>query len=91
MATIRLGAMLDEMDREVKGQKKPFTLTFIMLNRTKRTGGQTRTVHGWVRCGQTHNMKKNGTIGIMEPDSSNHPIPVHTWLITHFNGKEVIL
>lgn len=91
MATIRISAMLDEMEREVKGQKKPFTLTFIMLNRAKRTGGKTRTVQGWIRCGQKHNMKNNGIIGIKEPDSNNHPIPVHIWLITHFNGKEVIL
>lgn len=71
------------------GHLPVFSIQFVTLNRSKRTGGKIKTLEGVVRCGSSHNMSRNGTISVKKLDGTGHPTPIHIQLITKINDTLV--
>lgn len=88
---IRLNDALDEMNKKIDGKRVSFSLTFCTFDEKRKTGGRLKSVAGYVRCGLSYDNKKTSMIGIKKANDKGKTISVHTWLITKFNGVEVIL
>lgn len=71
--------------------RKPFSISFVSFNKTKRQGGKIIKLSRAVRVGATHNMKQNDTINVKQLGPDNHPIPVHTHLILTLNDQEIFI
>lgn len=80
-------AIMDQ--RDARGVPVPFRLTFVKLDRNRRTGGQLRTLDNVVRCGAKHSLQRNRQIAVKHVDGNGHPYPVHLMLITRINGDAV--
>lgn len=89
METIRLNQVLDAMDQKGQdGKRKEFEIVFF----THGKGKESERIHlrRAVRCGlPTHLRSKDYLIGIRVPINTGHDYPVHSKLITMFNGKTV--
>jgi len=90
MRAIARADALNEMDVvDDDGLKVPFEILFMTHNRRTGEGGELISLKNCIRCGLSHNMKRNGTIGLRQLDSANHIYAVHWWLIFEFNGKKI--
>lgn len=78
---------MDEKDKG--GEPITFSIKFCTYNRSKKKGGQIIHLTKAVKCGLSHDMNENNTIGVKQLDSANHPYPVQIRLITEFNDQKV--
>lgn len=74
--------------RNNKGDLLPFNISFFSWNSATKKGGEFRELKNVVRCGTSHNQRKNNTIGVRFLNSNHHIIPIHIHLIMSVNGNE---
>ena len=86
MDMIPLRQALTEMDNGL-----PFSLKFVAFNKSKRTGGNFMYLESCVKASAKYSLKDNDMISVKRTNNSTHPIPVHTYLITEFNNKRIML
>lgn len=70
--------------------KGPFSIRYVSLDRTRRTGGKMCYMERAVRCGAKHSLQRNRQIAIRDAGGKGHPVPVHLMLITRVNNEPVI-
>lgn len=75
--------------RDARGVPIPFRITFVTLDRTRRTGGKVRTLDQVVRCGARHSLQRNRQIAVKPADGTGHVTPIHLMLITRLNSDPV--
>lgn len=88
---IRLGDalnLMEEKDRD--GAPQSFAISFVTLDRKKKTGGQIRHIKRAVKTGLPYKVSDNSLRGVRDLDAGSHPVPVHIRLITEFNNQPVV-
>ena len=68
----------------------PFSITWVTLDRNRKTGGKVRKEDKMVRCGASHSLQRNRQLAVKPADGSGHPIPIHLRLILRVNGEPVM-
>lgn len=69
--------------------ERPFSIDYVSVDKTRRTGGEIIKLPAVVRVGASHNRKQNDTIVVKPTDRAEHPYTVHIHLITRINNIEV--
>ncbi len=80
-------AIMDQ--RDGRGVPIPFRISFVTLDRNRRTGGQLKTLDAVIRCGARHSLIRSRQIAVKRVDGNGHPYPIHLRLITRINGEPV--
>ena len=68
-----------------------FSIEFVSLNKSKKTGGELIKIDKATRAGARFNLSEKEMISVRSVDNTNLPYPVHIRLITEFNGQKVHL
>lgn len=76
----------DELNRPIE-----FSISFFMCDEQNKTGGDHIHLPRAIRTWNNNQRYHNQLINIKVPGSNHPEITVDTFLITHFNGMEVIL
>lgn len=86
---MQLAEALRAMERtDNRGVPVPFSINWVTLDRTRRTGGKVRRLDKAVRCGARHHLGRNRQIAV-KPVKGGHPIPIHLRLILRVNNEPV--
>lgn len=85
-----LGKALEVMDRvDGRGAAVPFSITWVTLDRRRKSGGQVKHLANAVRSGAAHHLGRARQVAVKPADGTGHPIPVHLRLILRVNGELV--
>lgn len=85
-----LGEALRVMDQvDGRGVAVPFSITWCLYDRNRRTGGEIRTLKNAVRAGAAHHLGRARQVAVKPADGSGHNIPIHLRLILRVNGEFV--
>jgi hypothetical protein len=86
-----LGDALRLMDQtDGRGTPVPFSITWVTLDRQRRTGGKVKRMERAVRCGASHSLQRNRQIAVKPADGSGHVTPIHLRLILRVNNEPVL-
>ncbi len=104
MQLISLREVISQMNSHTGGEAATFSITFVKLNVSKRTGGEIVTISGaQLNSARTKSIQGAGASNAKA--SNNHTFDrhtiniyingeikkVHLQLITFFNGKKVVI
>lgn len=80
--------VMDKVDG--RGNAVPFSISFVTLDRNRKTGGKVVRLDKAVRCGAQHHLQRNRQLAVKRADGKGHPYPIHLRLILRVNNETVL-